>query len=190
MKKNFKDKEEKRVTTKTTKQTEPRKGGRTKFRKGSSKTYDEAKDKYNRSTDDAGSSAKNDASWYEYSSEIVAASANINFLNPIGTPYHIDKDLNVGNGTSKIDEAPSLMVLSWSMTPGMTDDYVGSPNPSITAPLNLQLRSLYTLMQSTVHRICLLRPQTSEFSFCSWIQYSASSHTCRDSTTYTDTTVC
>jgi hypothetical protein len=149
-KKDFSDKK-KSVTTKTSKQPGFQRGSkRTQYRKGTSKGYDEAKEKYNNETSSPATQVDNDASWYEYSADIVNAAANINYLNPIGTPYHVNKNYQTGRGPTDFDAAPSLMVLKWSMTPGMSDDYVGSPNPSITAPINLQLRSLYTLMQSTV----------------------------------------
>jgi len=117
-------------------------------RVGASKTYDDAKTRYN-GTQTGADSAKNDASWYTYSPEVVGAAANINYLQPVGQPYYdggvADRpDRTISTG------APSLIDIKYTITPGMSDDYPLTDSDSVTAPINLQLRSLYTMIQSTV----------------------------------------
>lgn len=127
----------------------PQRGKRNSESKvGPSKTFDEAKDRYS-NTQGAASDVKNDASWYTYSPEVVGVAANINYLHPLGQPY-FDGGVEFRPGVNRSTGAPSLIDIKYTITPGMTDDYPLTDSNSLTAPINLQLRSLYTMIQSTV----------------------------------------
>lgn len=93
--------------------------------------------------------AKNDASWYMYSPEMTNVAGSINYNDAIGIPYTNEWPTTIGDdGTTHTATAPSLMAIKWCPTPGM----IGSPSRrnASNAPVNLQLRSLYSLMQATV----------------------------------------
>lgn len=92
-------------------------------------------------------SAKNDASWYTYSTDIVRVAANINYNNPIGEPYHMQAH-PISADTSVNETAPALMGIYWTPSPGMAQD--NAVHRSVNAPVNLQMRSLYSLIQATV----------------------------------------
>lgn len=93
---------------------------------------------------------KNDASWYTYSADVINVAGTVNYNDPIGNPFSEEPTVLDEAATLKIFATdPSVMAINWCPTPGKLGEG-GFPNMSTNAPVNLQLRSLYTLMQATV----------------------------------------
>jgi hypothetical protein len=127
----------------------PRNGANKKFRGKSQRNNNRGREYQERDErpDMKHPTAKNDASWYTYSLDIVNTSANLNYNNPIGIPYHVDPT-DVGQGQMWTEAAPSLMSIYWMPTPGMAENTI--VHRAINAPVNLQCRALYSLIQATV----------------------------------------
>lgn len=93
---------------------------------------------------------KNDASWYTYSSDVINVAGSINYNDPIGNPFSEQPTVLDESSSKRIFATdPSVMAIHWCPTPGDVGEG-GFPNQSTNAPVNLQVRSLYTLMQATV----------------------------------------
>jgi hypothetical protein len=94
-------------------------------------------------------SERNDASWYTYSPDILRVATAVNFNQAIGVPY-TDEPMTMNEaGDIKLwPTTPSLLTLAWTPVPGMALP-VGSRN-NTNSPVNLQMRSLYSLIQATV----------------------------------------
>lgn len=84
----------------------------------------------------------NDPIWYVYDGNIVDGAGSLNYFQPLGIPYLRNYKLTP-DGEDLSETVPTLAAIYYTPTLGCLKD-------GVKAPVNIQARSMYSQMQSTV----------------------------------------